>query len=164
MAMNRIIFGEIRDAEAAEAFVDVCASGHSGLSTIHGRNVIDAVTRLELFLARIQRNADRGLLGAQVATAVQVMVVVDVCKHTGVRRIMEVRELGPVADGVLRQREIFVYRCQNNVPHWSIISRVSAFRERLEQEPHQFKFSSLPEKLELPIDVSYREAALLLKR
>jgi pilus assembly protein CpaF len=110
MAMNRIIFGEIRDAEAAEAFVDVCASGHSGLSTVHGRSVVDAVTRLELFLARVQKNADRGLLGAQVATAVQVMVVVDVCRYSGIRRIMEVRELGPVADGVLRQREIFAYR------------------------------------------------------
>jgi pilus assembly protein CpaF len=164
MAMNRIIFGEIRDAEAAEAFVDVCASGHSGLSTIHGRNVVDAVTRLELFLARVQKNADRGLLGAQVATAVQVMVVVDVCKHTGARRIMEVRELGPVADGVLRQREIFAYRYQNNHPTWSVVSRVSAFRERLEQEPFKFKFSSLPETLELPIDISYREAALSLKR
>ena len=72
MAMNRVIFGEIRDAEAAEAFVDVCASGHPGLSTLHGRSVGDAVTRLELFLSRAQRNADRALLGAQVATAVQV--------------------------------------------------------------------------------------------
>jgi pilus assembly protein CpaF len=164
MAMNRIIFGEIRDAEAAEAFVDVCASGHSGLSTLHGRSVVDAVTRLELFLARVQRNADRGLLGAQVATAVQVMVVVDVCKQTGVRRVMEVRELGPVADGVLRQREIFSYRCVNGTPQWAVVTRVSAFREKLEQDPFRYKFSSLPEVLELPIDVSYREAALSIKR
>jgi pilus assembly protein CpaF len=92
MAMNRVIFGEIRDAEAAEAFVDVCASGHPGLSTLHGRSAVDAVTRLELFLARAQRNADRGLLGAQVATAVQVVVVADVCKLTGMRRIVDVRD------------------------------------------------------------------------
>lgn len=164
MAMNRIIFGEIRDAEAAEAFVDVCASGHSGLSTLHGRSVSDAVTRLELFLARVQKNADRALLGAQVVTAVQVMVVVDACKHTGVRRIMEVRELGPVADGVLRQREIFSYRYHNGHPHWAVISKVSAFRERLEQEPYRFKFSSLPDTIDLPLDVSYREAAVSLKR
>jgi hypothetical protein len=126
--------------------------------------VVDAVTRLELFLARVQKNADRGLLGAQVATAVQVMVVVDVCKHTGMRRIMEVRELGPVADGVLRQREIFAYRCTNGHPHWAVVTRVSAFREKLEQEPYRLKLSSLPEMLELPLDVSYREAALSLKR
>lgn len=164
MAMNRIIFGEIRDAEAAEAFVDVCASGHSGLSTLHGRSVVDAVTRLELFLARVQRNADRHLLGAQVATAVQVVVVVDVCKQTGMRRIMEVRELGPVADGVLRQREMFSYRIATGVPQWALKTRVSAFREKLEQEPYGVALSTYPDVLELPVEVSYREAALAGRR
>jgi pilus assembly protein CpaF len=164
MAMNRVIFGEIRDAEAAEAFVDVCASGHPGLSTLHGRSAIDAVTRLELFLARAQRGADRALLGTQVATAVQVVVVVDVCKVTSTRRIMDVRELGPVADGVLRQREIFSYRHIEGIPSWGVSGRVSAFRERLEKAPYHFSFSQLPERLELSIDVSYREAALSLRR
>lgn len=164
MAMNRVIFGEIRDSEAAEAFVDVCASGHPGLSTLHGRSAIDAVTRLELFLARAQRNADRALLGAQVVTAVQVVVVADVCKLTGMRRIMDVRELGPVADGALRQREIFSYRNFEGAPHWFVTGRVSAFRDRLEKPPFNFFFSQLPERLELALDVSYKEAALSLKR
>jgi pilus assembly protein CpaF len=164
MAMNRIIFGEIRDAEAAEAFVDVCASGHSGLSTLHGRSASDAVTRLELFLARVQKNADRALLSAQVATSVQVVAVVDVCKHTGIRRIMEVRELGPLADGILRQREIFSYRCNQGNPQWAVVSRVSAFRDKIEQGKAEYKFSTLPDILELPPDVSYREAALLRQR
>lgn len=164
MAMNRVIFGEIRDSEAAEAFVDVCASGHPGLSTLHGRSAIDAVTRLELFLARAQRNADRALLGAQVVTAVQVVVVADVCKLTGMRRIMDVRELGPVADGTLRQREIFSYRNFEGAPHWCVTGRVSAFRDRLEKPPFNFFFSQLPERLELALDVSYKEAALSLKR
>jgi pilus assembly protein CpaF len=164
MAMNRVIFGEIRDAEAAEAFVDVCASGHPGLSTLHGRSAIDAVTRLELFLARAQRGSDHSLLGAQVVTAVQVIVVVDVCRATGMRRVMDVRELGPVADGALRQREIFTYRCHDGTPLWMVSGRVSAFRERLEQPPYNFLFSKLPERLELSLDVSYREAALSLNR
>jgi pilus assembly protein CpaF len=164
MAMNRIIFGEIRDAEAAEAFVDVCASGHPGISTIHGRSAVDAVVRLELFLARAQRNADKTLLSAQVATAVQVVVVVDLCKHTGVRRIMEVRELGPVADGVLRQREIFAYRPKNGLPQWAVVHRVSAFRERIEQKCPSCGFGKLPDILELPLEVAYREAAYSLVR
>ncbi len=164
MAMNRIIFGEIRDSEAAEAFVDVCASGHSGLSTLHGRSALDAVTRLELFLARAQRSADRALLGAQVVTAVQIVVVVDVCRATGQRRIVEVRELGPVADGVLRQREIFAYRIINGQPAWVVAGRISAFRDKLEKPPFNFVFSSLGETLDLPVEVSYREAAKSLKR
>ena len=164
MAMNRIIFGEIRDAEAAESFVDVCASGHSGLSTLHGRCAADAVTRLELFLARAQKSADRSLLSAQVATAVQVVVVVDVCKHTGLRRIMEVREIGPVADGVMRHRDIFGYRVTEGHPQWHVGSRVSAYREAIEKAPYRFKLTNLPEFLELPLDVSYREAALSMAR
>jgi pilus assembly protein CpaF len=164
MAMNRIIFGEIRDAEAAEAFVDVCASGHSGLSTLHARSALDAVTRLELFLARAQKNADRAILGAQVCTAVQVVAVVDVCKTTGVRRIMEVRELGPIADGVLRQREIFAYKITQGQPAWVVAGRVSSFRERLEQEPARFSFAGLGDLLTLSDDVVYREAATSMRR
>jgi Flp pilus assembly CpaF family ATPase len=164
MAMNRVIFGEIRDAEAAEAFVDVCASGHPGLSTLHGRSALDAVTRLELFLARAQRGSERALLGAQVVTAVQVVVVVDVCRTTGMRRVMDVRELGPVADGALRQREIFSYRTKEGAPSWVVAGRVSAFREDLEQPPHNFFFSKIPDRIELSVDISYREAALALRR
>jgi pilus assembly protein CpaF len=164
MAMNRIIFGEIRDAEAAEAFVDVCASGHAGLSTVHGRSAADAVTRLELFLSRAQRNADKGLLSAQVATAVQVIVVIDVCRQSGIRRIMEVREIGPVADGVLRYRDIFSYRYTDGQPHWIISSRVSVYKDLLERDPFRYKLTSLPDRLELPLDVYYREAAVSLVR
>lgn len=164
MAMNRIIFGEIRDAEAAEAFVDVCASGHPGLSTLHARSAADAVTRLELFLARAQRSADRGILGSQIATAVQVVAVVDVCRTTGVRRIMEVRELGPVADGVLRHRDIFLYRVVQGAPVWVVAGRVSSFREKLEREPAKFSFSALPDTIGLDERVAYREAAQSMRR
>lgn len=164
MAMNRIIFGEIRDSEAAEAFVDVCASGHSGLSTIHGRSAADAVVRLELFLARAQKSADRDLLTSQVATAVQVVVVLGVCRITGIRRIVEVREIGPVADGVTRYRDIFSYRYLDGRPVWLVTSRVSAHREALEAEVAGFRLAELPEQLELPLELSYREAALSLVR
>jgi pilus assembly protein CpaF len=164
MAMNRIIFGEIRDAEAAEAFVDVCASGHPGLSTIHGRSALDAVVRLELFLARAQKGSEKAMLSAQVVTAVQVVVVVGLCKSTGMRRIVEVRELGPFADGVLRQREVFAYRVKNGLPQWGVVHRVSAFREKIEQLSPEFSFAKLPEVLELPLEVAYREAAQSLAR
>jgi hypothetical protein len=69
-----------------------------------------------------------------------------------------------VADGVLRQREIFAYRFVNGEAHWAVVTRVSAFREKLEQSPFNYKLSSLPEILVLPTDVSYREAASSMKR
>lgn len=97
----------MRDAEAAESFVDVCASGHPGMSTIHARSALEAIARLELFLGRAQRGAASNILVEQISTAVQVIVFVDFCSETARRRIIEIREIGPVADGTLRQREMF---------------------------------------------------------
>ena len=159
MAMNRIIFGEIRDAEAAEAFIDVCSSGHPGLSTIHARSAAETITRLELFLGRAQRGVLRGVVAEQIATAVQAVVFVNICKETGRRRIVEVKEIGPVADGVIRQRDIFKYQVQKGLPGWKVVNRVSAHRELLEQGEEPVVLSQMPSIIELGQDVLYREAA-----
>lgn len=147
MAMNRIIFGEIRDAEAAESFIDVCASGHPGMSTIHARSAAEAVARLELFLGRSQPGVGRAVLSDQVVTAVQVIVHVAICRVSGARRITEVREIGPVADGTIRHRTIFLYKPQGDTPTWQIPTRVSAHKESIES---MFSLSALPSVLRLP--------------
>jgi pilus assembly protein CpaF len=133
MAMNRIIFGEIRDAEAAESFIDVCASGHPGVSTLHGKSVSDALTRLELFLTRVQPGVEREMLSEQIVTAVQLVVHVELCKVTGKRRVMEVREIGPVSEKVIRSRIMFKYELLQGKPLWKMKTRVSAFKEILDQ-------------------------------
>lgn len=157
MAMNRIVFGEIRDAEAAEAFIDVCASGHPGLSTIHARSSSEAIARMELFLGRAQRGVQHEVLTSQIATAVQIVCVVDLCPETGKRRIMEVREIGPVADDVLRYREIFRYHVENGFPKWKIGTRVSVHRDCLENGPHTISLSTFPADIELDAALLYKE-------
>ena len=159
MAMNRIIFGEIRDAEAAEAFIDVCASGHPGLSTIHAKSSQDAVARLELFLGRAQKGVAKIVLTEQVATAVQVIVHIDICRETGRRRVMEVREIGPVADNTLRQREMFRYQVTDGIPMWKVVTRVSGHRSSLEQGAEAMVLSQLPAMLEQEATAMYHEAA-----
>jgi pilus assembly protein CpaF len=149
MAMNRIIFGEIRDAEAAEAFVDVCASGHPGISTIHARSASEAITRLELFLGRAQRGAERQVIAEQIVTAVQVIIFVNICHSTGKRRIIEVKEIGPIADQVIRQRDIFRYVVENDQPQWRIVTRSSAHREVLERDDDPLHLSAMPAYLSL---------------
>ena len=134
MAMNRIIFGEMRDADAAESFIDVCASGHPGLSTIHARNSAEAISRLELFLGRAQRGVSRHVIYEQISKAVQVIVFVDLCPITGKRRIMEIKELGAVADNVIRQRDIFNYQFRGNEIGWKLCSRASGYKEILEAD------------------------------
>lgn len=160
MAMNRIIFGEIRDAEAAESFIDVCASGHPGLSTIHARSAYEAVVRLELFLGRAQKGVEKVVLTEQIATAVQTIVHIDICKATGKRRIMEVKEIGPVADGVLRQRDIFIYDIRSQIPCWKVIQKVSGYKEKLEGAQEPYFLSALPSSVELEMDVLYQESAI----
>ena len=160
MAMNRIIFGEIRDAEAAEAFVDVCASGHAGLSTMHARTAADALTRLELFLGRAQRGVERSVIASQISTAVQVVVALDVCRFTGKRRIIEVRELGAVADGVIRQREIFSYTYDDGLPTWRVVNRSSLFRDAFDRVNYT-SLTTIPPVLELSAELAYREAQAL---
>lgn len=132
MAMNRIIFGEIRDAEAAESFIDVCSSGHPGLSTLHAKSSSEALVRLELFLGRAQPGVGRNVLTEQIVTAVQVIVHITVCPKTHRRRVSEVREIGPVADGVVRQRLMFSYEgLVNQKPSWKAHAPISAFREKI---------------------------------
>ena len=158
MAMNRIIFGEIRDAEAAEAFIDVCASGHPGLSTIHARSAIDAITRLELFLGRAQKGVSRQVLSEQIVTAVQVIVFIDICRATKRRRLIEIREIGPVADGTIRHREMFKYQTVSGMPSWKVVNRVSAHRDVLEQRENGVVLSGLPATLELGLESQYQDA------
>jgi pilus assembly protein CpaF len=164
MAMNRIIFGEIRDAEAAEAFVDVCASGHPGISTIHARSASEAITRLELFLGRAQRGAERQVIAEQIVTAVQVIIFVDICHVTGKRRIIEVKEIGPVADQVIRQRDIFRYRVENDQPLWRIVTRSSAHREVLERGEDPLCLSACPPTLTLGDNQQFKNYLIPLER
>jgi pilus assembly protein CpaF len=158
MAMNRIIFGEMRDAEAAEAFIDVCASGHPGMSTIHARSAAEALTRLELFLGRAQKGVSREVLSQQMVTAVAVIVFVDVCKATGRRRIIEVKEIGPVADGRIREREMFSYRVEDGIPVWSLRQRVSAHREALERLERPVNLSQMSDELTVDIAQEFGRA------
>jgi len=144
MAMNRIIFGEIRSAEAAEAFIDVCASGHPGLSTIHARSAAEAVSRLQMFLGRAQQGVASKILTQQISTSVQVIVYLNVCKETGRRRIIEIKELAEVADGVLRNRDIFKYEVRGGEPKWRVVNKVSRYREWLEADEAGVVLSSLP--------------------
>jgi pilus assembly protein CpaF len=128
MSMNRIIFGEIRDAEAAESFIDVCASGHPGVSTIHARSATETVMRLQLFLGRAQPSVSPEVLLQQIATAVQVLVHIGICPKSNQRKIMEIRELNGVADSTIRSRILWQYEGNDN---WKTINRISIWHDKV---------------------------------
>lgn len=131
MAMNRLLLGEMRDAEAAEAFVDVCASGHSGMSTIHARSGRDALARLELFLARRQAAVGESTIRRQIANALSVVVHLGLDPLTKKRRIMEVLEIGSSGDGAIQSTPVFRCRVVGDRLQWNRETAASLFRDEL---------------------------------
>ncbi|MBL7662754.1 CpaF family protein [bacterium] len=140
MAMNRVILGEMRDAEAAEAFIDVCASGHAGMSTIHARSARDAIYRLEIFLARAQGNVTIETIRRQIANAISVIVFINVDPKTSKRRIYEVLEVGTSSDGAVQVSPMFSFKGikgQEDNPRWKRDSGISKFQDLLKTEDLQ---------------------------
>jgi len=108
MAMNRIILGEMRDGLAAEAFIDVCSSGHVGMSTIHSRSGRDALARLELFLSRAQGQVQIQTIRKQISQAVNVVLHLGIDPIDGKRRILEVLEIVGSSEGTIATSPIFL--------------------------------------------------------
>ena len=131
MAMNRVILGEMRDAEAAEAFMDVCSSGHAGMSTIHARSAKDALSRLELFLSRTQGNVPVETLRREIANAVSAVVHLGLDKVQQRRRVMSILEVGAAADGVVQVSPMFSFAPVNGLPEWRREAGISMYHDLL---------------------------------
>lgn len=155
MAMNRIILGEMRDANAAEAFIDVCASGHPGMSTIHARSARDAIARLELFLARAQPGVSTETVRRQIANALSVVVFLGVDRVSQKRRIMEVLEVGSSSDGVVQVSPMFSYLPYEGVPEWIREGGISEFDGLLRK--NGIELSACSERLGLDPEHLYRK-------
>lgn len=150
MAMNRIIFGEIRDPEAAESFIDVCVSGHPGMCTIHSRSAFDTIARLELLLGRHQKGVERAVLREQIGAAVQVIVYTQICKFTGQRRISEVLEVDSNPQLSLKTQHVFQYSVSNNKPLWRVVNKTSFLAHGFKDFESGYSIENLPEWLTLP--------------
>jgi len=129
MAMNRIVLGEMRDGEAAEAFVDVCASGHVGMSTIHGRSARDALSRLELFLLRAQPGVGVETVRKEITNAISIVIHLGLDNKRKERRIMQVLEVGSSADGSIQLSPIFNFNTEKG--EWVREGGISSFQKEL---------------------------------
>lgn len=127
MAMNRIILGEIRDGEAAEAFVDVCSSGHPGISTVHAKSARDAIGRMELFLSRAQGEVGIDTIRKQIANAITVVVYIGIDQVYGKRKILSVHEIENASDGSVRMGPMYEYSNDFRA-HWKRGTGISKFQ------------------------------------
>ena len=133
MSPTRVILGEMRTPEAAEAFLEAAQTGHVGLSTLHARNARETLVRLEALLGRAQRGVDIGIIRQQIALAVDLVVWMKREKSSGRIRMAEVIEVGHYSEGMIQVRPMFTLVEEGRTPKWEVLSWSSNHNQALER-------------------------------
>ncbi|MFN8391717.1 MAG: ATPase, T2SS/T4P/T4SS family [Bdellovibrionota bacterium] len=130
---TRVILGEMRTPEAAEAFLESAQTGHCGMSTVHARNARETLTRLESLLGRAQRGVSMDIIRQQIALAVDVVCWNIRERGSGRVRLAEVMEVGHFVEGNIQVRPMFKLVHQGENPQWEVQSYSSYYEEVLER-------------------------------
>ncbi|HEU0201092.1 MAG TPA: CpaF family protein [Burkholderiaceae bacterium] len=112
MRPDRIILGEVRDAEALD-MLQAMNTGHEGsMGTIHANTPREALTRLENMLGMAGMHAPPKVMRAQIASAINVVVQVSRLAD-GKRKVMSLSEITGMEGEVITMQEIFGFRQTN---------------------------------------------------
>ncbi|MCB0322873.1 MAG: CpaF family protein [Bdellovibrionales bacterium] len=130
---TRVILGEMRTPEAAEAFLEAAQTGHCGMSTVHARNARETLTRLESLLGRAQRGVSMDIIRQQIALAVDVVIWNCRERASGKVRCAEVIEVGHFVEGNIQIRPMFKLVQEGENPQWEVLSYSSFHEEVLER-------------------------------
>ncbi|GAA1621255.1 ATPase, T2SS/T4P/T4SS family [Georgenia ruanii] len=109
MRPDRIVIGEVREAEAFDMLIAL-NSGIPGMCTLHANSAREAVTKLCTLPLLAGENVTAAFVIPTVASAVDLVVHLDLDRHgrRGVREIVAVT--GRVEDAVVEAAELFVRR------------------------------------------------------
>lgn len=106
MRPTRIIVGEIRDAQAATAFLHAINTGHTAASTIHANGPEDALTRVQTLVAG-QGGLPFEVIKAQVRSNLNLIVHAECTPNHG-RRVVSITEVKD--DGYAQELWCWSYR------------------------------------------------------
>jgi pilus assembly protein CpaF len=108
MRPDRILVGEIRDAEALEVLQAMNAGHEGSMATLHASTPADALARLELLVGLAGFQGAPRTLRQLVASAVDLVVQVD--RLAGGRRwVTAIREITGVVDDQYQVQDLFRY-------------------------------------------------------
>jgi pilus assembly protein CpaF len=111
MRPERIILGEVRQAEALD-MLQAMNTGHDGsLATIHANTPRDALVRLETMVSMAGLNIPDKALRHQVASAIHAVIQVARLKD-GSRKMLYLNEIVGMEGDVIVMQEIFNYDMQ----------------------------------------------------
>ncbi|NRA71968.1 MAG: CpaF family protein [Gammaproteobacteria bacterium] len=110
---DRVIVGEIRDASACDAFLQVINTGHDGcLTSIHANNPAKAIRRIQYLLSK-EGMIDFEMAGVEVKESINLFIQTKRTKHG--KRITEITILNEDGEMV----KVFGYD-QNNDLHFKV--------------------------------------------
>jgi pilus assembly protein CpaF len=109
MRPDRIILGEVRDAEAFD-MLQAMNTGHEGsMGTIHANTPREALTRLENMLSMAGVTSPPRVMRSQIASAVNVVIQVARLSD-GRRKVVSLQEVTGMEGEVITMQEIFTFR------------------------------------------------------
>lgn len=109
MRPDRIIIGEIREAEAID-MLQAMNTGHEGsMCTIHANRPREALTRLENMVSMARLNLPARAVRTQIAAAIDLIVQVSRMRD-GVRRITHIVETVGMEGDVITTQDLFTFR------------------------------------------------------
>ena len=122
---DRIVIGEIRGGEALD-LLQALNTGHAGsMSTIHANSPVDCLSRIETCALLSGIDIPLVALRSQVASAID--AVVHTARLTdGSRKIVSVAEVGPLAQGEYRVRELVRWNTESISPDGKVEGRFEA--------------------------------------
>lgn len=109
MRPSRVIVGEVREAESLDMLI-MLNSGLPGLASLHANSARDAVTKLCTLPLLAGENVSSRFVVPTVASAIDIVVHLDITAD-GTRRVREIVALpGRVEDQVIEIADLFVTR------------------------------------------------------
>ena len=119
MRPERIILGEVRQAEALD-MLQAMNTGHDGsLATIHANSPRDALVRLETMVAMAGLNIPDKALRHQIASAINVIIQVARLKD-GSRKMLFMNEIVGMEGETIVMQEIFRFEMQGLTPEGKV--------------------------------------------
>ena len=125
MRPERIILGEVRQAEALD-MLQAMNTGHDGsLATIHANTPRDAMVRLETMVSMAGLNIPDKALRHQVASAIHAVLQVARLKD-GSRKMLYLNEIVGMEGDVIVMQEIFNFEMQGITEEGKVKGRFRA--------------------------------------
>ena len=138
MRPDRIVLGEIRGGEALD-MLQAMNTGHDGsLTTVHANTTRDALGRIESMVAMTGLNLPQRAVGAQIASALDVLVQLE-RQEDGARRLISIDEVQGMEGDVITTAQIFRFERAGKdtdgkvIGHFNATGLVPKFHERLRE-------------------------------